>query len=334
MLDDCGLSYVLVDRAEFPRNKPCAGVLSPKIRSLIDIPPDIIERPLVGYRVFSPAGRIVESSFPENGFIVQRSDFDAFLVSLLAKSPLRQNVSQIIDKGEFLEIRNEDWSCEARYVIGADGANSVVRRYCGIPSKQVATAAQCVIRLPAHEIEERVGNWFEVYYTLNHGYGWISPMKDFLRIGVGIVSQHLTENIRDVLEKFMASSPVRGKWENGEIVDREAALIPMSGPLDRLTRPRILLCGDAGGFVYPGTGEGIFYAVKTGRIAARLIDRLHREGNYEADLLDKFYSDELEKNGLFSLRDVDFTEKNLSTTENAERYVRRLAHVVRARSAH
>ncbi len=332
VLEDSGLSYVLVDKKKFPRNKPCAGVLSPKILSLLDIPHDVIERPLVGYRVFSPAGRIVESSFPEHGFIVQRTEFDTFLVRSLAAEPVRQKVTQIKDNGDHIEIRNDQWSCTARFVIGADGANSVVRRYCGIHAKQVAAAAQCVVRLPANAIDERVGDWFEVYYTLHHGYGWISPMKDLLRIGVGIVTGHLIGNIKGVLEKFMASSPVREKWEGGEIVGREAASIPMSGPLDRVTRPRILLCGDAGGFVYPGTGEGIFYAVKTGRIAAELISRLCQEEGIDTDLLEKTYSNELEKNGLFALRDVDFTEKNLSSTENAEKYVRRLAHIVRARS--
>ncbi|MDP6154691.1 MAG: geranylgeranyl reductase family protein [Candidatus Thermoplasmatota archaeon] len=332
VLDERGLDYILVDREKFPRNKPCAGVLSPKIRSLIDIPPGITERPLRGYRVFSPAGRIVESSFPEPGFIVQRTEFDAFLVNSLATKPVREKVTQIIDKGGFLEVRNDHWSCKARYIIGADGVNSVVRRYCGIPTNQVAAAAQCVVRLPADEIDQRVGNWFEVYYTQHHGYGWISPMKDSLRIGIGIITGHLTENIQAVLDRFMESSIVREKWDGGEIVKREAASIPMSGPLDRLTRPRILLCGDAGGFVYPGTGEGIFYAIKTGRIAAQLISRLHKEGDLDADLLEEFYSHELENNGLFALRDVDFTEKNLSSTENAEKYVCKLAHVVRARS--
>jgi len=334
VLDESGLSYILVDKEEFPRNKPCAGVLSPKIRSLIDIPSDITERPLAGYRVYSPAGRMVESSFPEHGYIVQRTELDAFLVNSLAIKPVTQKVNEIIDKGDFLELRNDHWSCKARYVIGADGANSAVRRHCGIPTKLVAAAAQCVVRLPPGEINGRVGNWFEVYYTLKHGYGWISPMKDSLRIGVGIVSRHLTEKIQDVLERFMASSTVMEKWEGGEIVAREAALIPMSGPLDRLTVPKILLCGDAGGFVYPGTGEGIFYAIKTGRIAASLVERIIKEGEPDTVHLEELYSNELENNCLFALRDVDFTEKNLSTTENAERYVRRLAHVVRARSGH
>ena len=60
-LEELGIDHVLLDRAEFPRNKPCAGVLSPKIHSLIDIPDEVIERKLEGYRVFGPPDAVVES---------------------------------------------------------------------------------------------------------------------------------------------------------------------------------------------------------------------------------------------------------------------------------
>ena len=114
--------------------------------------------------------------------------------------------------------------------------------------------------------------------------------------------------------------PVREKVVGALIEGQEGHQIHMSGPLDRLTGNRALLAGDAGGFVYPGTGEGVYYAVKTGRIAGEVISRA-LDGSLD---LDSIYTEELEKAGMLALREVNFVEKNLSSSENAERYVKRL----------
>ena len=329
-LEEIGRSYLIVDKKVFPRNKPCAGVISPKIKSVIKLPEGLHERPLEGYRVFSPSDIMVESFFPQHGSIVERDVFDMFLVQSLKNRPAHVTVREISDKGHCIELRGDDWRCEACCVIGADGANSVVKNYYDIPSKCIAIAAQYVVALPLGVIDNRIGNWFEIYYTLNYGYGWISPMKNCLKIGVGIVSDHLKGSIWQILDKFMTHPKVKEKSKSGKIVRKETHVIPMSGPLDRLTGNRAVLVGDAGGFVYPGTGEGIFYAIKTGQIAARIIDQAITDQEFNADFLEKNYSDELEKNGVLGLRDVDFVERFLASSENAEKYVRQLRHMTRS----
>ncbi|UCF49130.1 MAG: geranylgeranyl reductase family protein [Thermoplasmatales archaeon] len=327
ILEEKGHKIHIIDKKIFPRSKPCAGVLSPKIRSLIEIPEVICERLLQGYRVFSPSGIVVESSFPEKGFIVRRRKFDTFLVEQLKNQPTHKTVKGIKDMGKHLEIEGDNWSCKARFAIGADGANSVISKCCNITQKRIAAAAQYEIKLSSDDIDKRIGNWFEVYYTLSYGYGWISPMQDGLKIGVGIVTDYLKENIWNVLTRFMNQDGVKQKWNGGEVINKEGANIPMAGPLETLASNRILLVGDAGGFVYPGTGEGIFYAIKSGRIAGKVID--HAIVNNESDIasLEKHYSKELENNGLLGLRDVEFVEKYLSNSKNAERYVKRLKHI-------
>ena len=332
-LEEEGHNYLIVDKELFPRNKPCAGVLSPKIRSVIKLPEGLHERPLDGYRICSPSNIIVESFFPQQGSIVERDVFDTFLVQSLRNQPAHITVKEISDEDHCIEIRGDDWRCEACCVIGADGVNSVVKNYYSIPSKRIAIAAQYIIALPSSVIDRRVGNWFEVYYTLHYGYGWISPMKNCLKIGVGIVTDHLKESIWQILDKFMTYSTVKEKSKGGRVVRREVHLIPMSGPLDRLTGNRAVLVGDAGGFVYPGTGEGIYYAIKTGRIAAQVVDHAIADQNFDGDSLEKTYLDELKKNGLLDLRDVDFVEQYLANSTSAEKYVRRLKHMTKPRSS-
>jgi geranylgeranyl reductase family protein len=332
VLEEKGYNLLIVDKELFPRNKPCAGVLSPKISSLVDVPEYIRERPLDGYRVFSPSGVTIESSFPQKGSIVDRGVFDDYLVGFLKKPPTQVEVKEITEKNHCLEVKGEDWRCEASCIIGADGANSVVRKYCSIPRKRVALAAQYVIKLHPDIIDRRVGNWFEVYYTLNYGYGWISPMKNYLKVGVGIISDYLKGSIWQVLDKFMMQPNIKKRSQEGKIVRREMHVIPTSGPLDKLTGKQAILVGDAGGFVFPGTGEGIFYAIKTGRIAASILDQAIANYDLDAESLEKRYVDELNRNGLLGLRDVDFMERFLANSESIERYVRRLRHMIQSSS--
>jgi geranylgeranyl reductase family protein len=329
ILEEKGHKYLIVDKEVFPRNKPCAGVLSPKIKTVIKIPEELHERPLEGYRIFSPSNTMVESIFPQQGSIVERDVFDAFLVKSLRKQPTHIKVKSISDKGNCVEIKSDNWRCETSCVIGADGVNSIVKNYYNIPSKSIAKSAQYIVALPKEAIDNRVGNWFEVYYTLQYGYGWISPMNDCLKIGVGIVSDHLKGSIWQILDKFMTHPTVNEKIKGSKIIRKEAHTIPMSGPLDRLTGNRAILVGDAGGFVYPGTGEGIYYAIKTGRIAAQVVDHAIAKQKFNEDFLEKTYLDELEKNGLLGLRDVDFVERYLTNTVNAEKYVKRLKYMTK-----
>ncbi len=332
-LEETEHSYLILDKKVLPRNKPCAGVLTPKVKSVIKFPEKLYERPLEGFRIFSPSNIMVESFFPQPGFIVERDVFDTFLIRSLKTQPSHVTVTSIIDKGHCIQIRGINWRCEACCVIGADGANSIVKKYYGISSKRIAIAAQYIVALPSDVIDSRIGNWFEIYYTLNHGYGWISPMKNYLKIGVGIISNHLKGSIWQILDKFMIHPKIKEKLIGGKILRKEASVIPMSGPLDRLTGNRAILTGDAGGFVYPGTGEGIFYAIITGQIAARIMDQAIADQKFNNDFLEKNYSEELEKNGILGLRDVDFVEKVLATKERAEKYVKQLKNMTRFSSS-
>ncbi|MCK5396632.1 MAG: geranylgeranyl reductase family protein [Thermoplasmata archaeon] len=318
-LDELGVDYILLDKAEFPRNKPCAGVLSPKIHSLVQIPEEVIDRKLVGYRVHGPPDAIVESKFPEPGCIVQRSIFDNYLIERLKTKPVINQASEIKDEGEHYLIKGRTEDIKARFIIGADGTGSIARKFIGSKSSKIAISAQYEFSLDEEKVSQRVGNWFEVFYLMEYGYGWLSPMKDGMKIGIGILADKKPD-IWGMLDKFLDNSLISPKIHQATLINKEAHSIPMSGPLDTLSSGRILLTGDAGGFVYPGTGEGIYYAMKSGQIAAELAyENLANQTN-----LDDEYNKRLEAAGLLSLRDADFIEKNLASPEHAEKYVKRL----------
>ena len=188
----------------------------------------------------------------------------------------------------------------------------------------MALAMQYEISLSDGKIDERIGNWFEVYYTLSYGYGWISPIKGAVKVGIGGVTEDFKKNIKKILDGFIKRENVANKLMDGQVVKTEAHLIPIIGPLSTLAADRLILCGDAGGFVFPGTGEGIYYAIKSGRIAGSVIGQALKNDNLDADSLSKAYNEQLEKNGLLSLRHIDFMENVLSDANKAETYVRKL----------
>ncbi len=309
-LDRLGIDYLLVDRHPFPRPKPCGGVLPWRVLELIELPGEVVESPLRGYRIYSRRSR-AESTFPSPGASVSRVKFDAYLASLPENPPERLRVRGVREGEEKVTITDGRRVIEAEYLIGADGANSTVRRCMGVEYGRFASACQYLIEVP--EVEERIGEWFEVYYLFTRGYGWLVPLRGAVRAGVGGLGFG-----RRQLEEFLSLTPVAEKLEGGRVVGYEAHRIPMQGPAGRLASRRMVLCGDAGGFVYPGTGEGIYYALLSGGAAARAVAAA-LEGEELARACRREFA------SLEHLRQVDFLEGVLGSEERIERYLRRLS---------
>ncbi|NOZ82781.1 MAG: NAD(P)/FAD-dependent oxidoreductase [Euryarchaeota archaeon] len=305
-----GIDYLLLDRASFPRPKPCGGVLPWRVLELLELPEELIESPLRGYRIHSRSCT-AESLFPSPGASVSRHRLDAHLASLPERPPRKLRVSGIKEREDCVLVLGEGQRIRAEYVIGADGANSSVRKSMGIPYRRFASACQYLIEL--EHVRESVGEWFEVYYLFTRGYGWLVPLRGAVRAGVGGLGFSRRE-----LESFLHMPEVAEKLAGGRILAYEAHRIPMQGPAERLASRRALLCGDAGGFVYPGTGEGIYYALLSGAAAARAV-----ASAAAGEPLEQAYSRECSH--LEHLRHVDFLDSVLGSQERTERYVRRLS---------
>ncbi|WP_456473764.1 geranylgeranyl reductase family protein [Candidatus Pyrohabitans sp.] len=315
-LERLGIDYVLIDRAQFPRGKPCGGVLPWRVMEELSLPEEVVERPLQGYRLFSPSLEIVESRFPSPGAAVRRSTFDSFLLSRLEHSPVQLKVDAVEEHHTCVELLAGGRRVKARYLIAADGANSTTRRSLGIGYEKLALACQYHIAMPEKEIAQRIGEWFEVFYFFSLGYGWLTPLRSAVKVGIGGLGSAFSRRALDI---FIRTPPVAEKLEDGKIVHYEAHRIPMAGPAKRLATGRIALAGDAGGFVFPGTGEGIYYAMKSGAAAARAVAQAMQDMP-----LAEAYEGEVRRAGLLSLREVRFLESVLASQSTAESYLRRL----------
>ncbi len=320
-LEELGVNFILIDKQSFPRNKTCGGVLPFKVVEEFELNPEAFERPLLGYRIFSRGGVEVETSFSGEGALVDRAKFDSYLISRLNKEPVRLRVRGVKAVKGGVEVLCEK-KVKASLVIACDGANSIVRKSLNMDYPELATALQYSFRLDNREIERRIGNWFEVYYYFSRGYGWITPLKGILKVGIGGLGK---EYNRELLDSFIVSPRVKEKLEGAELSGYEAHRIPMHGPMKTTVKNRVLLAGDAGGFVYPGTGEGIYYAMKSGRIAAEVSEISLKSDRFDDSFIEARYTEKLEASGLLSLRDIDFIDTVLKSPQAAERYVKKLA---------
>lgn len=323
-IQNTDLSCLLIDKKEFPRAKSCGGVLPPRIYSELEIPEHLKQRDLDGYRLFAYSGLKVESRFPKPGLIVDRTTFDEFLVKNLKIKLTKAQISGLNITSDYVEVLGKNDTFRAKIVVGADGVNSVVRKACNINLETMATTAQYEFSVPQETIDELIGNWFEVYYIIPNGYGWLVPLKDRVKVGMGSISPEFKNDPRAQLDKFLTHPIVAEKIKDSELKNFEVYRVPMGGPSNRLAGDRTLLVGDAGGFVYPGTGEGVYYGIKSGRVAAETLIEVFVTGQFTQEALNKLYTHNLTTNGLLALRDTNFLREQLATPETAERYVNKL----------
>jgi geranylgeranyl reductase family protein len=320
-LERLGISFSLIDRENFPRPKICAGILPPAVElETGPLPQEAFERRVRGYFLHSISGLEFESAFPTNGYSVDRVAFDSWLLSRLKTRPAKASVEGVTERQGSVAVRTTAGEISCRVLIGADGAGSRIRESAGLEKGLSAFACQGVIHQSPSEILKRTGDRFHVFYTVPGGYGWVAPHKERLLAGIGSVfPEHTGKN---ALAGFLELPALRELTAGTEPEEIQYHSIPMSGPNRKIGRGRTILAGDAGGFVFPGTGEGIRYAMRSGTMAARAAAGWLAASGNPSDL-QTTYRLLLEDEGLMSLRDVDF-QKVLRTPQSAEKYVRRL----------
>jgi len=276
-----GHSVLLLDRAG--RIKPCGGAIPPRLIKDFDIPDHLLVAKARSARMVSP--RDVKVDIPiEGGFVgmVDREFFDEWLRGRAASH------GAVRRTGTFERIEHTDdgmavvhfrarvadgpregvaATVRARCIIGADGARSEVARQCvpGGEDTEYVFAYHEILRAPAELPAGYDGSRCDVYYRGELSpdfYGWVFPHGDMLSVGTGSADKGFS--LRTATATLRQAAGLQGF----ETVRREGAPLPMK-PLKRWDNGRdVVLAGDAAGVVAPASGEGIYYAMYGGRLAA------------------------------------------------------------------
>ena len=283
-----GRRVLLLDRAG--RIKPCGGAIPPRLIRDFDIPDHLLVARATAARMIAPSAKAVEMPVGD-GFVgmVDREVFDEWLRgrAALAGADRRTGVFERIERDDddtaVIVYRPERGGApqrvRARAVIGADGARSGVAQQA-IPGARTACvfAYHEVIESPPPSADFDPARCDVVYQGAISPdfYGWVFPHGAQTSVGVG--SAHKGFALRDATARLRAQSGLAGC----RTVRREGAPIPLK-PLKRWDNGRdVVVAGDAAGVVAPASGEGIYYAMSCGRLAAQAVGAFLASGNPRA----------------------------------------------------
>ncbi len=268
-----GLRVRVFERARFPRTKPCAAGLTSRALGLLG---DSID-PVIHRRVDTVEMRITRSvrgTWSSTRTVVAtttRRDLDPFLAERARQAgalvELGRSVSDITAMSDGVEVVSAGERLSAPYVVLADGAKGGLRARIGLRPLVLGGAAY--VRLYPDKgatLGGRADGIILDAMSRRRGYGWVFPKRDHLNVGVCGVEPPGPDYLRDV-ERLVDVVGLSSWRREGPF----AGFVPRASRPDDHSHGRVLAVGDAAGLADPVTGEGIAYAIQSGRIAAEVI---------------------------------------------------------------
>ena len=282
-LSRAGLSVLGLDKATHPRYKVCGGGLSARIdRILEDDYKSVVEHTIYGiqfsYRGADPLS--LDCSSPI-AYMVMRDRFDHFLVEKARRVGTEvqedEPVTSCRQLAGGIEVTTDRGRYQAKVLIGADGANSLVAQqlFPGRRSRRMATL-ESEIPIGSAPHYPGAGRALIDIGATPAGYAWIFPKQERLSIGVGDLRGGLASP-KKIFDRFVRDEKGLAPWKVPQPIGHPLPLFSeLSEAKDSpdsvgLVSGRALLVGDAGHLVDPLFGEGIYYAVRSGQLAAESI---------------------------------------------------------------
>jgi geranylgeranyl reductase family protein len=274
-----GFSTLLIDQSYFPRDKTCGGMVSPRAIKELDFEiQEVVKQEYYEAKVFSPKNNFVKlksSSLLAIG--VLRKDFDQLLIQKAQSSGVTflegKKAEKIsLNKNEVRIFCKNDFNATADVLIAADGVNSIISNQIGIRKHfqpdEVGLACVSEVKLGRNTIIKSGFKSIEFYIGLTPaGYGWIFPKGDYLSVGAA----SLLSELRQTKTMFPNFVKRMKKLRSIDLENLKWHLIPIGGKQKSVGKDRIIMTGDAAGFVDPIIGEGITYSILSGKTTASSI---------------------------------------------------------------
>ena len=283
ILRNAGWTVIVADRARFPRDKVCAGWLTPDVFPLLELDPAEYRaagatlQEITGFQTGVIGGSLVETRYSATvSYAIRRCEFDSFL--------LRRAGVRVLEETPVVSLRRRAgvWmvndAIEAGVVVGAGG------HFCPV-ARQLRGGPDTTQPVVAREVEFRLARGNEhvapdtpqlLFSTDLRGYGWCVRKGNYLNVGLGHRdSRHFNRRLSEfndiVGRALQVRHPPDAHWCGHAYLASGAGARPFIGD-------GVLLAGDAAGLAYPRSGEGIRPAIESGRLAANAL--IAAEGRY------------------------------------------------------
>lgn len=305
-----GIKTLLLEKTEFPREKVCGDGLTPRaVKELLALDIDLTTRGWIknkGLRIIGGGHRLELpwpelSVFPDYGLVRTRADLDQILAQRAAAlgADLHESTAvtgPVMEQDRIVGVTTKNSAGEVRtlrapIVVAADGNSSRLSLAMGLTKRDdrpLGVAVRTYFRSPRHE-DDWLESWLELWDQdrLLPGYGWVFGVGDGTsNVGLGILNSSpafANVDYRALLMRWAASMPKEWGYVAEEMVGPiRGAALPMGFNRTPHFHRGMLLVGDAGGMVNPFNGEGIAYAMESGRIAAEIIAEAVATGSERA----------------------------------------------------
>lgn len=295
-----GAEVLLVER-DLARKKPCGGAIPPKALAEFGVPSHIVERRTKRAVIIGPSGS--EVGMDVRGTKVREDDFICMVTRERLDRAMRekaQDAGADLREASFVShedlpdgkvrvrLRGRDGREEivvADALVGADGAGSSVAKSCGRPAIKHASAIQERLVLPDDAMK-----YYETTAELYLGddvspdfYGWVFPKSDHVAVGTGCRPEHANRSYA-----FLEGVKRRAgdKLAGAKRILLEGHPLPMARH-KKLVYGRTLLVGDAGGMVAHTSGEGIYFSMAAGRLAAQTLHAHFGDAKFSLERYEK-----------------------------------------------
>jgi len=290
-LRNTGLNVLIMDKSQFPRDKTCAGWITPQVIESLQL--DITEY-ADGPRVFQPITAFQVSGFHQPGlqidfdqpvsYGIRRFEFDEYLLRRCGAPTQFNTPVRSIERTSTGWLVNE--KIESRLLIGAGGHFCPVARRlrnAALAKAPLVTAVEAEFSVDQMKDQVNVSPMIPQLYFRDDlsGYGWCVRKEQFLNIGLGLIDSHETSS--RLPELLQAIKEDRGFTGEVPIRFHGHAYHLHAGAGQPVIDDGLLLIGDAAGLAYPQSGEGIRPAIESGILAAQSI--LSAEGAYDRSQL-------------------------------------------------
>jgi geranylgeranyl reductase family protein len=260
---------LLVDKARFPRDKPCGGGLTMRaVRQLPFSVEPVVEDRITRVRCRLRYGRtMVRHADQVLCLMTQRRRLDQFLVEQAAEAgaDFRDGVRVDVESDRSIRVDGEAVAVDA--LVGADGANGTTAKTLGLGG-DIVNGVALEGNLPYERLPQ--DDWRGMLVlelaTLPGGYGWIFPKGDHVNVGVGGWGTE-GPRLRAHLSRLCDHYGIRVD----ELTNLRGHRLPMRRARTRFAHGRALVVGDAAGVLDPVSGDGIYEALVSGRLAAEQI---------------------------------------------------------------